>query len=232
MVSSDPLLLCVLLTLPAALTHGGYMITTPRQWVSGTPAKLCVVVVDPAAPAGELMFAVTNYDWTQPDGDRNVTIIPNTTIDIPAGKTELCYEVAVPIRSSLFSGSLHVFGSVGGAKINRTVGLSLTTYRSNTYIQTDKYLYKPGQNVKFRLLSVTGVFLNVSTDPYPEVWVETPARTRIAQWKNVNNTAGLLHLDFDLADEPEKRGQLYSSPSTGLRRFLLKITLEKPMTSP
>nr|XP_045625235.1 murinoglobulin-2-like isoform X1 [Procambarus clarkii] len=204
MVSSDPLLLCVLLTLLTALTHGGYMITTPRQWVSGTPAKLCVVVVDPAAPAGELMFAVTNYDWTQPDGDRNVTIIPNTTIDIPAGKTELCYEVAVPIRSSFFSGSLHVFGSVGGAKINRTVGLSLTTYRSNTYIQTDKYLYKPGQNVKFRLLSVTGVFLNVSTDPYPEVWVETPARTRIAQWKNVNNTAGLLHLDFDLADEPEK----------------------------
>ncbi|XP_069170706.1 murinoglobulin-1-like [Procambarus clarkii] len=39
---------------------------------------------------------------------------------------------------------------------------------------------------------------------YPEVWVQTPAGTRVAQWKNVDNTAGLVHLDFDLADEPEK----------------------------
>nr|AEC50080.1 alpha-2-macroglobulin [Pacifastacus leniusculus] len=203
MVSPDYLLPCALLALTAALTHGGYVITTPKQWVAGTPAQLCVFVDKPSAPAGKLTLAVTAYDYDQLPDERNTTIVPNTAIDIPEGKAESCYDVPVP-STSLYSGSLHVFGTVGGAKINRTVGLSLKRYSGITFIQTDKYLYEPGQNVKFRLLSLAGAYLNVSTEPYPEVWVETPARTRIAQWKNVDNTAGILHLDFDLADEPEK----------------------------
>ena len=39
---------------------------------------------------------------------------------------------------------------------------------------------------------------------YPEIWVTTPSRNRIAQWKNVSNSEGLVHLDFQLADEPEE----------------------------
>lgn len=39
---------------------------------------------------------------------------------------------------------------------------------------------------------------------YPEVWVTTPSRTRIAQWRNVSNIAGLVHLSMVLADEPEE----------------------------
>ncbi|XP_069170675.1 alpha-1-inhibitor 3 isoform X3 [Procambarus clarkii] len=197
-----PRLLCVL-ALTAALTHGGYVVTTPKQWVAGTTAQLCVVVDDPSAPAGKLTVAVTAYDYQQLPEERNITIIPQTTLDIPAGKTGSCYDVSVP-SSSVYSHSLHVAGVVGGAKLNRTVALTLKKSSDITFVQTDKYLYEPSQNVKFRILTLTGPYLSVSTDPYPEVWVQTPAGTRVAQWKNVDNTAGLVHLDFDLADEPEK----------------------------
>nr|XP_053627786.1 murinoglobulin-2-like [Cherax quadricarinatus] len=202
MLASNSLFVCVL-TLTAAVSHGGYIITTPRQWVSGAPAQVCVYVDNPSAPEGKLTFAVTAYDWQQVDADRNVTVVPNTSILIPGGKTEKCYEVAVP-SSTYYYGHLHIFGSVAGVNISRTVSISLKSSNQVTFIQTDKYLYEPGENVKFRILTVTGPYLNVSTDQYPLVWIETPSRTRIAQWKTVDNTAGLVHLDFDLADEPEK----------------------------
>ncbi|KAK8754666.1 hypothetical protein OTU49_017522, partial [Cherax quadricarinatus] len=202
MLASNSLLVCVL-TLIAAVSHGSYIITTPRQWVSGAPAQVCVYVDNPSAPEGDLTFAVTTYDWQQVDEDGNVTVVPNTSIHILGGKTEKCYEVAVP-SSTYNYGDLHVFGSVAGVNISRTVSMSLKRSNQVTFIQTDKYLYEPGENVKFRILTVTGPYLNVSTDQYPLVWVETPSRTRIAQWKTVDNTAGLVHLDFDLADEPEK----------------------------
>ena len=36
------------------------------------------------------------------------------------------------------------------------------------------------------------------------VYVTTPSGTRIAQWTDVNNAAGLVHLEMTLADEPEQ----------------------------
>ncbi|ROT65964.1 alpha2-macroglobulin-like [Penaeus vannamei] len=39
---------------------------------------------------------------------------------------------------------------------------------------------------------------------YPEIWVTSPSKTRIAHWKNVNNSAGLVHLGFQLDDGSEQ----------------------------
>lgn len=39
---------------------------------------------------------------------------------------------------------------------------------------------------------------------YPEVWVQSPSRTRIAQWLDVDNLNGLVHLNMTLTDEPEQ----------------------------
>nr|XP_053627752.1 uncharacterized protein LOC128685279 [Cherax quadricarinatus] len=140
-----------------------YIITTPRQWVSGATAQVCVYVDNPSAPDGKLTFAVKTYDWQPVDEDRNFTVVPNTVVHIPGGKTEKCYEVAVP-SSTYNYGDLHIFGSVAGVNISRTVSMSWKRSKQVTFIQTDKYLYEPSENVKFRILTVTGPYLNVSTD--------------------------------------------------------------------
>ncbi|KAK3883298.1 hypothetical protein Pcinc_012335 [Petrolisthes cinctipes] len=52
--------------------------------------------------------------------------------------------------------------------------------------------------------SKTQALLKNTWMKYSEVWVTTPSRTRIAQWKNVTTSNGLIHLDFNLIDEPEE----------------------------
>ncbi|XP_071524048.1 murinoglobulin-2-like isoform X2 [Panulirus ornatus] len=201
---ADPgsLLLSCLLALTVSLSLGGYVITTPRRWIADSPAQVCVFVTNPESPRGYLTVSVISTD-RQGDEAKNVTIVPSTTMKIPPGKFQFCFQVSVPNTTYRFC-RLHVFGTVDRTRIDRIESLSMKVYTKTTFLQTDKYLYQPGQNVKFRILTLAGYDARVSTKGYPEVWVTTPSRTRIAQWKNVDNSAGLVHLDFNLANEPEK----------------------------
>ena len=39
---------------------------------------------------------------------------------------------------------------------------------------------------------------------YPAIYVNSPSDTRIAQWLNVSNPDGLIHLELQLIEEPEE----------------------------
>ncbi|KAG0727660.1 Pregnancy zone protein [Chionoecetes opilio] len=142
-------------------------------------------------------------------------------------------------KVTTYSANLHLKGSVNGLKVNDTVDIRLQKDIEKTFVQTDKFLYRPGEKVQFRVLTVTGNKMKVSTAEYPEAWVNTPSRTRIAQWKNVSNTDGLVHLDFQLADEPEegyytifvKTPHRRISQSFKVEEFVLprfEVTIKKP----
>ncbi|XP_063614627.1 murinoglobulin-2-like [Penaeus indicus] len=116
---------------------------------------------------------------------------------------ELCNRLFVPVTLHK-QGLIKVNGTLGGQKVHYLKPILFATGTRKTFIQTDKYIYKPGQNVQFRILTVAGPFLKISTETYPLIWVETPSSSRIAQWTNVENSAGLIHQTFKLADEPEE----------------------------
>ncbi|KAJ7419869.1 Alpha-2-macroglobulin-like protein 1 [Willisornis vidua] len=62
-----------------------------------------------------------------------------------------------------------------------------------TFIQTDKPVYKPGQIVKFRIVTLDQNFIASSeTDP---------KGNRIARWQNVTPMGGIVDLSFPLAAE-------------------------------
>ncbi|XP_073541265.1 alpha-2-macroglobulin-like [Phyllobates terribilis] len=73
--------------------------------------------------------------------------------------------------------------------------------RSKTLVQTDKAVYKPGQIVKFRILS-----LNEDLKPeniaIPMVQVQDPEKNRIGQWLNVTINQGIAELSLALSSEP------------------------------
>lgn len=80
------------------------------------------------------------------------------------------------------------------------------TYQAKSFsgfIQTDKAIYKPGQQVQFRVL-----FLTQNLTPFVmnqneiNVTVEDPARNLIKQWPALSNYRGLLSLELPLSDEP------------------------------
>ena len=39
---------------------------------------------------------------------------------------------------------------------------------------------------------------------YDKIWIESPSRSRLAQWLNHDNSDRLIHLEFQLAEEPEE----------------------------
>ncbi|XP_050717837.1 pregnancy zone protein-like isoform X3 [Eriocheir sinensis] len=200
-VSPAPAALLFTLFLAAPVfIRGDYLVTTPRQWISPGTSQVCVFVQDPAAPAGSLNLTLVDGYSSTPDPNSK---LGEKVFDIPAGKYEQCHDITVN-KSESYSVTLLIEGKVGGVTVKDKKDIILQRNNDETFIQTDRYLYRPGEKVQFRVLTITGNKLEVSKEEYSEIYVTTPSRNRIAQWKNVTNTDGLVHLDFQLADEPEE----------------------------
>ncbi|XP_063886499.1 pregnancy zone protein-like [Scylla paramamosain] len=184
---------------------GRYILTTPKRWMTGGATQVCVEVQEPSAQPGHLTLSAngTLMFYDQPDIDNDRVLLEDVSIPIPAGSVNFCQKIEVPGKS-FYSADVWIRGEISGESVNRTVSVDLEEVRTKTFIQTDKYLYKKGQKVHIGILTVFSVNLTVSTQPYTKVWVTTPSGTRIAQWTNVDNTGGLVHLDMTLADEPEQ----------------------------
>ncbi|XP_009685486.2 alpha-2-macroglobulin-like protein 1 [Struthio camelus] len=71
---------------------------------------------------------------------------------------------------------------------------------TGTFIQLDKPTYKPGQTVKFRIVTLTEDFVPVNSK-YSVVEVQDPNQNRIGQWLDVRPKQGIADLSFQLAAE-------------------------------
>ncbi|XP_013928541.1 PREDICTED: alpha-2-macroglobulin-like [Thamnophis sirtalis] len=69
------------------------------------------------------------------------------------------------------------------------------------FVQTDKPIYKPGQKVLFRCVSLNKEFIPVN-EKVPLIYIEDPKRNRLFQWKDVELKGGLVQLEFPLSSEP------------------------------
>ncbi|XP_050718244.1 alpha-1-inhibitor 3-like isoform X4 [Eriocheir sinensis] len=196
----------------AACCLGGYIITTPRKWPSGERVQVCLFSVDGVAVAKEGPAAEEGTPERGVDGRVTVKVkpnfgeedlVPNQVISLPPGKTEVCQTVAVPQVDST-RGKLEIHGNLGGKAVSHSETLLFATTASKTFVQTDKFLYMPGQKVQFRVLTITGPYLKVFTGVYPAMWIESPAGSRIAQWIDVDASAGLVHQEFQLISEPDE----------------------------
>ncbi|XP_060708537.1 alpha-2-macroglobulin-like [Hemiscyllium ocellatum] len=70
----------------------------------------------------------------------------------------------------------------------------LARYEPRTFVQTDKPVYKAGQTVKFRIVTLNENFMAVQE--------KDPKRNRIGQWRDVEPQQGIVDLTFDLMREP------------------------------
>ncbi|NWI86203.1 OVOS protein, partial [Pitta sordida] len=69
------------------------------------------------------------------------------------------------------------------------------------FIQTDKPIYKPGQSVMFRVVTLDTQFRPVQ-ETYPRIIIEDPERNKIFQWLEVTSEHGIVQLSFPLVPEP------------------------------
>ncbi|XP_072280891.1 alpha-2-macroglobulin-like protein 1 [Pyxicephalus adspersus] len=80
---------------------------------------------------------------------------------------------------------------------------SLTMRRKSvgTFVQSDKSIYKPGQLVQFRIISINQD-MEVQDKNFSLVELQDPQGNRLAQWKNVSPKMGIAELSYQLAEEP------------------------------
>uniref|UniRef100_A0A452R401 Alpha-2-macroglobulin n=1 Tax=Ursus americanus TaxID=9643 RepID=A0A452R401_URSAM len=92
--------------------------------------------------------------------------------------------------------TIQVKGSTQEFKRRTTVVVK--NQESLVFVQTDKPIYKPGQTVKFRIVS-----LDENFHPLNElVSLQDPKGNRITQWQKLKLENGLKQLSFALSSEP------------------------------
>ncbi|XP_062979689.1 ovostatin-like [Elgaria multicarinata webbii] len=72
---------------------------------------------------------------------------------------------------------------------------------SVVFVQTDKPIYKPGQNVLIRVVALDTSFKPVP-EIYPLITIQDPQNNRLFQWINVTSRFSIIQLSFQLISEP------------------------------
>ncbi|XP_066564885.1 alpha-2-macroglobulin isoform X2 [Amia ocellicauda] len=185
------LLLAALVALVAhtALSEPIFMVTLTSQAIGGSTETLCAQLL---YPKGSLLFTVTLETESS-----NITLLEE---QVKAKEFYRCLPFQVP--SVTVDTTVTIHASVQGNKLqmhNQTKFL-ISPNRPVTFMQTDKPIYKPGQTVKFRIVSLDTSFLPIN-QVFPTVELQDPSSNRIAQWLNRSSTTGIL--DFSLPMSPE-----------------------------
>ncbi|KAI4576301.1 hypothetical protein MJT46_002136 [Ovis ammon polii x Ovis aries] len=120
-------------------------------------------------------------------------------------------------------------------KIFERRSVALSSEETVTFVQTDKPIYKSGENVKLCIVTLDTKFLPIN-DVYPLITVQDPQNNRIFQWQNVTSSQNITELSFQLVLEPvfgdysivvkEKSGKTLTHQFTVDRNVLPKFEVK------
>nr|XP_044612248.1 pregnancy zone protein-like isoform X1 [Equus asinus] len=188
----NPVLILLFLLLPrdaSATSKPQYLVLVPSQLYSGVPEKACILL-------NHLNETVT-LSVTLEYGRQS----RNLLTDLVTEKNSFyCSPFIIP---ELPSSSAFITVEVKGPTlqfINRK-SVQITQAESLVFVQTDKPTYKPGQTVRFRIVSVD-VSFHPLNEMFPVVYIENPKRNRIFQWQSLKLQGGLSQLSLPLSAEP------------------------------
>ncbi|KAM7243900.1 hypothetical protein CapIbe_004508 [Capra ibex] len=188
------LLLGILALLPASAGK-----VLPRNYLVALPAHLKFpstqrVCLDLSPGYSNVKFTVTletngkTHTLLQQFGQKTRHLhCSSFLVPLPSGGTE---EVA----------TVRVRGIGNNVYIEEKKKVLIQRQQNGIFIQTDKPVYSPGQEVHFRIVTLTSTFVPVN-DQYSIVELQDPNNNRIAQWLNVVPKQGIVDLSFQLAPE-------------------------------
>nr|KAF6451459.1 alpha-2-macroglobulin like 1 [Molossus molossus] len=186
------LLLGILALSPAiAEKLPNYLVTLPAQLHFPSTQKVCL---DLSPGYYDVKFTVTleTKDKTQKLlelyglGKRHFHCM-SFLVPPPVGGTE---EVA----------TIRVSGTGNNISFEEKKTVLIQRQKHGIFVQTDKPIYNPGQQVHFRIVTLDSNFVPVN-DTYSVVELQDPNSNRIAQWLDMVPKQGIVELSFQLAAE-------------------------------
>uniref|UniRef100_A0A673WAN8 Alpha-2-macroglobulin-like n=1 Tax=Salmo trutta TaxID=8032 RepID=A0A673WAN8_SALTR len=159
-----------------------YLVMVSSEVVGGTTEKLCAQVHQATEPLS------LKVSMEMEGGSSTILLEEAVTQDFYR-----CIPFQVPTVKADSVATVHV--SIKGRKdvMSKKTPIFIKPKRFLTIFQTDKPVYKPGQTVKFRIVSLDASFLSFNQ--------MDPNSNRIAQWLNQSTVSGILDLSHPMSAE-------------------------------
>ncbi|XP_050790972.1 alpha-2-macroglobulin-like protein 1 [Gopherus flavomarginatus] len=212
---------------------------------AGTSAEPHYVVVSPAElyhpHTGTVSVHLSNLNETvrvnvrleRGDGSSAITLLEREVRE-PRLHENVRFQVPAPSGGQQEVAELHVSIRGDAWQFSERKKVLLRALQPGTFVQTDKAVYKPGQTVKFRIVSLDKDFVP-STQKLPLVTMQDPSGNRIAQWRDVTPQQGIVDLSLPLSAEPalgtyaiEAQGTRHSFSVEEYVLPKFEVTLELP----
>ncbi|KAM7136412.1 CD109 antigen isoform 1-T1 [Molossus nigricans] len=171
-----------LVTAPEIIRPGGN-VTIGVQLLEHSPSQV-TVKAEVVKTAANRTVSVLEAEGVFEKGSFKTLTLPS----LPLKSANEIYELRVTGRAQdeiLFSNSTH---------------LSFETKRMTVFIQTDKPLYKPKQEVKFRIVTLFADFKPCKTPL--NILIKDPKSNLIQQWLSEQGDLGVVSKTFQLSSHP------------------------------
>ncbi|KAM5262732.1 pregnancy zone protein-like [Ctenodactylus gundi] len=176
-----------------------YMVLVPEQVYAGIPEMACVHLNN----LNETVTLSITLDYRRHRG----SLLPDRVVDkadfhcVPfvASPAFISDTNLPPLQVDPAIITVEVRGST--QHFLKKKSIHVMKVENAVFVQTDKPIYKPGQTVRFRIVSVDVNFHPVN-ETFPVVYIENSRKNRISQWQNVRLPGGLTQLSFPLSDDP------------------------------
>lgn len=168
----------------------GYLLTAPRVLRHGTPFQYCLTLY---GESGSEKQAVLNF--VNPISGKIVAKDDNLFV---VGQ-QTCRDFTPPAK-----GDYELLLSNDTDILHDAVKVTVLPSNSLTLVQTDKPMYKPGQTVKFRIMTLLSD-MRARTGQIKSIYISDPDKFRVKQYRDVE-TQGIASLEFQLGSEA-KLGQ-------------------------
>ncbi|XP_076797071.1 murinoglobulin-2-like [Arvicanthis niloticus] len=188
-------LLSILLAfLPSSSLLNGdlkYMVLAPSQLYTETPEKICLHLYHLNETVTVTASLISQWGRRQ--------LFDDLTVDKDLFH---CVSFTIPRFFSSEEGEFLDLDIKGPThKFSKRNTVLVKNKESVVFVQTDKSVYKPGQSVKFWVVSMDEN-LHPLNELFPLAYIEDPKMNRIIQWQDIKTENGLKQMSFSLAAEP------------------------------
>ncbi|XP_053896357.1 alpha-2-macroglobulin-like isoform X2 [Malaclemys terrapin pileata] len=171
-------------------TEPQYMVLVPFLIHTNGPEKVCIQLT-------HLNESVTLSTTLEYAGE-NRSLIADVVSEKDVFK---CVPFTVPKSSSSSAAFLTVLVKGPTLEFRSRKSVLVKNSESLVFVQTDKPVYKPGQTVLFRIVSLDEDFRPLN-EKFALVFIKDPQKNRVYQWREVELNGGLTQLSFPLTSEP------------------------------